>query len=566
MDSEKQSSFNGNESKKVLNIIKTSVRVTIFLAIGVLLFGMIQYIMIPKRFPYVKSYDAGKLKSYYAEEKNSIDVLICSTSHASKGIFPMEIYEKYGIRSYNLSTSIQPIEATYHILCETLKAQSPKVFVFDASNLYMSSSEKNYWLYVLDEMRFGKNKLEFIREYKRSAGNCDETMEELLIPMLRYHTRWKELKKEDFTALFSNKRYFGKGGQINSIVAGTDVSVEQMNSVETELLQNTEKSEYIYKRGTVSEEHGEDIFYSIDIPEKNIEWLKKIKTLCDENKIQFLAIKVPTMYLPQGYRSAWTREKYYTVQSLCSELGISYYDLLYDADIKIDWVNETSDNGCHLNLYGAQKVSDNLGKYLKERYELSEEYNEQWNKDLLVYQKVREVAQLELEGDLLTYIRMLAEKHNDKMIFISVSGDMTAGLKENEINALRTLGLQADFSDAFQKSYIAVIENGEASYEVLSNRQVSHNGVCDKSGETYALFSSGWWTNSEASIKLADNELANKEKEGINIVVYDDEKGLVIDSVCFDTSEEERTAVRNNVKIIGFEVAFEEYMTENKSR
>lgn len=557
MGSEKQSGFNG---------IKTYIRVVVFVALGILIFGTVQYIMIPKRFPYVKSYDAGKLKGYYAEADNSIDVLICATSHGSKGILPMEMYEKYGIKAYNLSTSIQPIEATYYMLSEALNTQKPKVFILDVSNLFIGGSEKSYWQFVLDDMHFGKNKLALIREYKRSAENCDESVVELLFPLLRYHTRWNELNKQDFITLFSDKRYFGKGGQINSIRSGAEVSVEQMNLLESKLLQNTERFEYIYDGEEFREEREENIFYNVDIPKEKIEWLKKIKVLCDENEIQFLAIKVPAIYLLQSYKSAWTEEKYSAARSLCEEQGISYYDMLYDADLMIDWNSDTTDKGQHLNLYGAQKVSADLGRYLIEHYELPREHEKQWEEDLLSYREVREAAQLQLEEDFSTYIHMLAQRHKDKTIFIAVSGNMGGEAEIGNIDVLKLLGLKTDFSDAFQKSYIAIIENGKVKYEVLSNRQTSYYGTCNKSGETYDLYSSGWWTHPKASIRLADDELADKDREGINIVVYDDQKGIVIDSVCFDTGTEEYTAVRDNAKIIGFEITLERYLTETKNR
>ena len=129
-----------------------------FLIIGIFLFAMIQNILMPKRAPYTKAYDAGKLTGFYNEEEDTIDVLICSTSHISKSILPMELYEDYGITSYNLSTSTQPIEATYYILAEALKTQSLEVFIIDVSNLYFSSVEAKYWWFVLDEMRLGENK------------------------------------------------------------------------------------------------------------------------------------------------------------------------------------------------------------------------------------------------------------------------------------------------------------------------------------------------------------------------------------------------------------------------
>lgn len=557
--------FNRNRFGNIWDLARACCRVIIFFVIGILIFWILQSILMPKRFPYIKSYDAGKLAGYYTEESNSIDVLICSTSHASKGILPMEMYEKYSIKAYNLSTSIQPIEVTYYTLLEALKTQNPKVFIYDVSSLYMQGAEKNYWLYVLDEMHFGKNKIALAQEYRKSAVNCDESMRELLIPLLRYHTRWTELSKQDFTAAFSDKHYYGKGGQIGSIIAGSEITIEQMNSIENQLLRDMEKSVYIYDRGIVSKEQEENIQYNIDVSEKNIEWLKKIKALCEENGVQFLAVKVPTMYFPQGYRSAWTVEKYRIAQSICNEYGIVYYDLLYDTNIDIDWSCDTSDQGLHLNLNGAQKVSDALGRYLKEHYELPEEHNEDWDKDLNSYRKVRRVAQLQLEKDFIEYMDKLANEYSDEVIFISVAGDMAAGLRENEINALRELGLQVDFSMAFQKAYVAVIENGEVKYEALSNRQLSYRGVCDKSGKEYELWSSGWWTNSEASIKVEDSEYACNS-EGLNIVVYNEESGLVIDSVCFNTGSEEHVALRNNSKTTGFEVAFERYIMEMQNK
>ena len=99
-----QSQNNGiGKSEKRIGAKSTYfIKSVCFIIIGVLIFGMIQVVFLPKRAPYTKSYDAGKLTGFYREEKNSIDVLISSTSHLSKGVLPMELYEKYGIKSYNL--------------------------------------------------------------------------------------------------------------------------------------------------------------------------------------------------------------------------------------------------------------------------------------------------------------------------------------------------------------------------------------------------------------------------------------------------------------------------------
>lgn len=539
-------------------VLKQTIKVSLFLIIGVLIFFVFQSIFVPKRFAYVKSYDAGKLAGYYTEEPNSIDVLICGTSHVSKGILPMELYEKFGIRAYNLGMSKQPIEATYYVISEALKTQKPKVIVYDVSKLYGDDYE--YALFAVDEMKIGKNKVALSQKYLDKTQS-DTSMVNLLFPFFQYHSRWNELSDEDFTYALRDRPYYGKGGQIVSNVLGSYVSLEQMNLKAAELMQSTEKTSYIYDAGVYSEEREEQVLYSAEVPNKNLEWFLKIKELCETNNIQLLAVKVPSIYMPQIYSSAWTEEKYHAVRTLCEEYDISYYDLQYDADVNIDWNYDSSDGGQHLNINGAQKVSLNLGEYLKDYYELSDKRSEQWDKDLQSYQKTRKIAKLESQQDFISYINLLANEYQDKVIFISVAEDMAAGLTEADIVALRTLGLQTDFSNAYQYSYVAVIEYGEVKYEELSNRDLEYSGYIDKSGKNYTIYSSGYNTRSSANIKLEGEQIA-VDHVGMNIVVYDAERDLVMDSVCFDMALEEHTVIRNGSKTTKFLEAFEKYSVE----
>lgn len=539
-----------------LNIFRSGL----FLIIGLLIWGTLQNILAPRRYPYIKAYDAGKLRYYYGEEKNSIDAIISGSSHAGRAIIPMELYEKYQIKSYNLSTSIQPIEATYYTLQEALTTQSPKVFIFDVANLFYERSPEACWKSVLDELPIGKNKFLLSQEYLNYAETNTESIFNLLFPLLQYHTRWKEISKQDFDIFNNNQHYFGKGATIDSVIwAGR--SVDEMNFIANEMLKNTEKIEYQYMGSEIIETREEDFLYSTKIPEKNINWLLKIKDVCDRNDIQLLAIKVPVIYWPQVNSSAWTNEKYNEICSLCNKYGITYFDMLYDVDVNIDYEKDSHDGGIHLNLYGGQKISACLGYYLINHYEFSNESNNFWDKDLISYQKVRDIALLQLEQDFVTYINMLSDKHNDKTIFIAVSDNILQELNSKDVEGLKRLGLMVDFSDLFQKSYIAVIENGEIRYEAMSNRPLKYSGICNKSGKKYELYSSGWLTNSCASILLDDNEFAINGR-GINIVIYDDIRELVVDSVCFDTCTELHTPTRNNNKINEFEENFERYIME----
>jgi len=60
-----------------------------------------------------------------------------------------------------------------------------------------------------------------------------------------------------------------------------------------------------------------------------------------------------------------------------------------------------------------------------------------------------------------------------------------------------------------------------------------------------------------ATIMLGDTECA-VNGHGLNIVVYDNETQLVIDSVAFDTGTPEKTAVRNWSNIYDYLRTYEE--------
>ena len=61
-------------------------------------------------------------------------------------------------------------------------------------------------------------------------------------------------------------------------------------------------------------------------------------------------------------------------------------------EIGLNWLKDTRDKGTHLNVYGAKKVSKNIGKYLVDKYSLKDlrddkELSELWEKDYEQYKK-----------------------------------------------------------------------------------------------------------------------------------------------------------------------------------
>ena len=100
------------------NILKKQLKSILFILIGFFLFLILHQLFIPKWYypnRTLKEQTARILTGIYDEPKGTIDIAFLGTSHMIYGVAPMELYEKYGIKSYNMSTSAQPIHLSYYL-------------------------------------------------------------------------------------------------------------------------------------------------------------------------------------------------------------------------------------------------------------------------------------------------------------------------------------------------------------------------------------------------------------------------------------------------------------------
>lgn len=545
--------------EKRLIIIKNLLRAGIFICVGVIMFLLMQNIFIPRE----NRKETRILSSFYEEQKDTIDVIFAGTSHAEFGIYPMEIYENYGIVSFNISTPSQPLEVSYYSLKEAIKTQNIKVFVVDASSLLLGSAKgESVWRYLSDSMPFSLDKVQLAKDFVEitEVGNIYDK----IFPLLRYHDRWKQLYTSDFTDLYRNKHIYSKSVTISSIIDSSDITTDEMNSVVNEMLERSNRVDTTFTGEEVHERQSDNVLYNVDISDYNLGILLKIKELCDQNNIDLLLIKVPAVNYPQYYNAAWTLQRSEAVRALCRENNIDFFDMVYDIDLGINWLEDSMDGGAHLNYKGAVKVSSILGKYLKEHYDFEEKHLSQWDKDLETYKRLKRVAELQTETDFVKYLNRIANEYCDKTVYIVASEDMSVGLSEEDVNALRNLGLKADYSSMYRDGYIAVIKDGHAQHETYSNQYVEYYDQL-KNGTMAYLRSKGWYCGSDATIKINDNDYSMKER-GLNIVVYDEELDMVWDSVCFDTSMESHTGYRNSGSTMYYLQQYENYLTEIENR
>ncbi|MBQ2202272.1 MAG: hypothetical protein II412_06840, partial [Clostridia bacterium] len=82
------------------------------------------------------------VKGFYREPNDRLQVVFVGTSQSLNGIAPMELYRRYGICAYNLSSEQQPLLASYFWIKETerLHGKTLKTVVVDLSFVFHEES------------------------------------------------------------------------------------------------------------------------------------------------------------------------------------------------------------------------------------------------------------------------------------------------------------------------------------------------------------------------------------------------------------------------------------------
>ena len=233
-------------------------------------------------------------------------------------------------------------------------------------------SSEEYNRMVFDGMKWSGDKLEGIL----SSRTKEESLTEYLFPILRYHSRWSELSEEDFRYAFQEKPLTS----YNGYYLRADIRPY------TEFPTERRRIDYTF-------------------PEQNLRYLERIWQLCRENRIALVLMKAPSLY------PVWVPPYEEQIAEFARERNIDYINtLLYTDEIGLDMNVDTYDEGLHLNVYGAEKLSVWLGKDLKERYGLTDFREDEalaqvYNKRLeeYIWEKAEQKAEFEELGYISKY-------------------------------------------------------------------------------------------------------------------------------------------------------------------
>lgn len=304
----------------------------------------------------------------YDQMGDDTDLVFIGTSETWGGISPMTLYEEAGITSYNLGQHWKASAVYYYELKYAIKSHHPKYAAVDFRTLFSDQTPRTdedvyrQALYIIPDRTVRR---ELLLDICRQDPN--EALY-YLFPLLRFHSRWKDA---DFNlsppgddtpaSMLGWHAYVRK--------AYYDTKTREL----TPACWNTEDAEPA-------------------IPERDLQYYKKIIDLCRENDVQLIAVFTPVFSLAESQNYHWK-----TIRKFLDENHIPCfnYNTYEEAQrIGLDW-NEDFYDASHLNYQGAIKWSRTLARDLSAQLGLMDhrgssgvysELEKKWKKGYKVYE------------------------------------------------------------------------------------------------------------------------------------------------------------------------------------
>ena len=334
-----------------------------------------------RKISYVKNAD------FYGYDEN-FNILFLGTSHMIMGVSPMELWNDYGITSYNMADYGQWLPVDYWVLRNALDYTTPELVVVDVhaagiNDLY-SGGHISQLHEVFDDMPLSMNKIKAVFELLP-----EEKRMEFLFPFSFYHTRWDSIDKSFWDKVSPSTE---KGANLDNTNSYDCAYVTPVDA--PVLLPKTQMNE-------------EDTLGK--------QYLRKIIELCQAEDIQILLVALP--YAP----SEWEQMNLNSVQKIADEYGINYFNMNFEYD-DINYNTDFYDAG-HLNSSGAKKTTKALGQYLVDNYAFTDwndnEIADVWDNDYIEYADYKNTW-LKQQTSLHPYLMLLA--YDEYEVSVTLSG------------------------------------------------------------------------------------------------------------------------------------------------
>lgn len=323
--------------------IKNIIRIIAFIIVLSFVVSFISYLKKPK------TVDLQNIAGFYSEKRDSLDMVYIGGSAAFVYWQPLTAYEDYGIASYLYSANTVQAECYKYMIEEILKTQSPKLIIIDARAFQYRDKDQPpteaAYRNILTGMPFSINKINLVNNIVRQ--NLHQPRKSYIFDIALYHSDKSPIGLKTSVNMMLRRYenelkgfYFvPKALRMKRIDASTD-EVKKVSDKTTEIL---------------------------------VDLLKYIK----RKNVNVLFTVSP--YIETKSEKA----NYNYIQSIIEDYNCDFIDTNdYVDDMGINYDYDFY-NYNHVNIYGSDKYTDFLARFIKENYELEDKRldkkYESWN-------------------------------------------------------------------------------------------------------------------------------------------------------------------------------------------
>lgn len=311
------------------------------------------------------------------------DVLFIGDSHMVNGVFPMELWADYGIAAHNVSSWGNTLPVSYWVMQHALQYAQPELIVIgvkDAEKPYKLSGNSSDVHTALDCFPLSPTKIRAIEDLMDDPYATDdagtpytELKWEYYFTLGKYHSRWSELTRADFFPELNKQK-------------GAEMAIGVVQPVDYQILNGYE----------TLEESGYGFGY--------------LRRMIEDARTR--GIDVLLVHLP--YPAGLTEQRAAnTVASIAQEYGVGYVDFV-SLDAVADYTTDSFDGYSHLNPSGARKVTDYLGRYIRDHYDIQDHRGEagyaNWDADYARYQQLK-ADYVNMQSELANVLMLLHDDH-----------------------------------------------------------------------------------------------------------------------------------------------------------
>lgn len=359
-----------NDNIENKNIILKALRSNFFRAV---LFVFILFFIL-RSVSYVMRMNGttkSRFAGFYAQEKDSIDVLMIGASTVSTSLIPAYMWDKYGFTAYPLSSNSLRPKAIKYLIEEGYRYQNPKLVVVEMRTFAMpdedQAKDEGHIREVVDNMRYSIHRVKTINALTEEFDNKAT----FYFDIMKYHPNYGMLFQPSEWKMYNYKT--------DDIMKGFEIKNGQMAYRRKK--KNDLKLTYNDGRNP--------------IPQKQEEVLKDLLDFAKDKDLQMLFVVTP-----RDHDGDFEGQMNY-MKDIIEEYG---YDVIntnelakeVDVDYRYDM-----DDGAHTNVWGAIKVSDFVGNYISQNYlgtiGHSDSVTRNWNEAYKVFKDRLDNTEVEMK-------------------------------------------------------------------------------------------------------------------------------------------------------------------------